>query len=71
MYAKGKGVPKDYASAVRWFRKSSKEGNASAQFELGRNYALGKGILEDIKIAIKWFRKSAEQGNANAKKYSK
>ena len=37
MYAKGQGVPQDYAEAVKWFRKAADQGDASAQYNLGRH----------------------------------
>ena len=38
-------------------------GDASAQFELGRDYEAGKGVPQDDAKAAQWFRKAAEQGN--------
>ena len=29
MYDNGRGVPKDYAEAVKWFRLAAKQGHAS------------------------------------------
>ena len=34
MYYYGKGVPKDYVAAVRWYRKSAEQGDADAQYSL-------------------------------------
>ncbi len=39
MYAKGLGVPQDYAEAVKWYRKAAEQGNAS-----GRNLTLGARV---------------------------
>ena len=45
VYVKGRGVPKDEAEAVKWFRKAADQGDAQAQFNLGVTYAKGRGVL--------------------------
>jgi hypothetical protein len=35
LYAQGKGVPQDYADAVKWLREAADQGNADAQYKLG------------------------------------
>ena len=45
---------------------SANQGNAEAQYDLGRMYALGGVIRQDYAEAFKWFKLSAEQGNAEA-----
>jgi FOG: TPR repeat, SEL1 subfamily len=40
MYHEGKGMPQDYAKAVRWFRDAANQGNAYAQHNLGVMYAI-------------------------------
>ncbi len=65
-YYLGEGVPKDYAEAVKWWRKAAEQGNAVAQNNLGSAYFSGKGVPRDAVEAVKWYRKSAEQGNAVA-----
>ena len=62
MYDKGKGVPKDYKEAVKWFRKSAEQDYALAQFNLGLMCRKGEGVPKDDKESVKWYRKSAEQG---------
>lgn len=66
MYARGEGVPKDDAEAVKWYRKAAEQGDAQAQSYLGAMYYTGKGVPKDYAEAIKWFRKAAEQGDAKA-----
>ena len=66
MYLIGKGVPQDYAEAVKWFRKAAEQGFADAQFILGVMYTNGEGVPKDDAEAVKWYRKAAEQGNADA-----
>ena len=66
MHATGRGVLKDYAEAVRWFRLAAEQGGAIAQYNLGRMYFMGRGILKDVDEAVRWFRLAAEQGHAEA-----
>ena len=65
-YREGKGVPRDYAQAVSWWRKSAGQGYASAQSALGFMYANGQGVSEDAAQAVVWYRKAADQGVARA-----
>ena len=51
---------------VERFRRLAKEGQADAQFHLGRIYYVGKVVPLDFEKVEKWFRKSAEQGHARA-----
>ena len=66
MYAKGEGVPENAAEAVKWWRKAAEQGQAKAQYGLGRMYATGRSVLKDDAEAAKWFRLAAEQGVASA-----
>ena len=38
------------------------QGNASAQYMLGKLYQRGEGVLKDDSTAVKWYRKAADQG---------
>src|SRR5258707_14697617 len=38
LYYHGRGVPQDYAEAVRWYRRAAEQGDATAQFNLGLMY---------------------------------
>jgi len=42
MYYHGKGVPQDYAEAVRWYRKAAEQGGPEGQRELASVYYYGK-----------------------------
>jgi hypothetical protein len=66
MYANGDGVPKDSAEAVRWFRKTTDQVYAEAQYALGVMYANGNGVVKDSMEAVRWYRKAADQGDARA-----
>ncbi|MBR6435151.1 MAG: SEL1-like repeat protein, partial [Thermoguttaceae bacterium] len=72
-YYEGDGVPKDYAEAVKWFRKAAELGNAKAQYSLAWCYTDGEGVPQDKTEAEKWFQKAvislheaAKEGNAEA-----
>ena len=65
-YYFGHGVQRDYAEALKWFRKAADQGDADAQNGLGLMYREGHGVQQDYAEALKWFRKAADQGNANA-----
>ena len=57
----------EYSSeAERKYRKSAEQGDADAQFNLGRCYYNGQGVDKDYTQAVYWYRKSAEQGQAGA-----
>ena len=66
MYYNGKGVRKDYAQAVQWYRKAAEQGFSKAQYNLGVMYEKGQGVRKDYVEAIRWYRKAAEQGIAEA-----
>jgi hypothetical protein len=54
MYSSGEGVPQDYAAAMTWYRKAADQGDAHAQFALGRMYGQGQGVPQDYVQAHKW-----------------
>ena len=61
-YGKGKGVKKDNAEAVKWFRKAAEQGNAEAQLVFGAFCAKGIVVVKNEVEAVKWYLKAAEQG---------
>ena len=65
----GRGITKDEAEAVKWFRKAAEQGVASAQFSLGIMYDNGQGIAQDDALAVKWYRQAAKQGIAGAQNH--
>jgi len=56
----------DYATALPIFRSYATDGDASAQFYLGRMYAAGFGVPQDDGEAVRRLRKAADQGLAEA-----
>jgi hypothetical protein len=66
MYANGRGVAKDEAEAVRWYRKGAEAGNIDAMLNLASMLAGGNGVAKDDAEALRWYRKGAAAGNSTA-----
>ena len=66
LYAEGRGVARDDATAFSWFQKAAEQGNAAAQYNVGASYASGTGVAQSAADAAKWFRRAADQGMAFA-----
>jgi uncharacterized protein len=62
----GQGVEKDYAEAVKWYRKAAEQNYAPAQSNLGVCYEKGLGVEKDYAEAVRWFRKATAQSYALA-----
>lgn len=56
----------DYAQARTLLQQAADQGDAKAQFNLGRMYGLGQGGPADDAKAAVWFRRAADHGNAGA-----
>jgi formylglycine-generating enzyme len=67
MYDNGVVVPENHAEAIKWYRKSARQGNATAQYNLGIIYRNGRDdVPQNYAEAAKWYRKAAEQGDVGA-----
>ena len=66
-YFRGKGVPRDFKKARKWFKAAANEGVALAQNYLGMIYKNGLGIKPNDTLARVWFYKSAVAGNIPAR----
>ena len=64
MYGTGRGVARDDAEAVRWYRRAAEQGHTLGQTNLGVRYRDGRGVSQDHGEAVRWFRRAAEQGHA-------
>src|SRR6267154_2035997 len=53
----------DYAKAFEEFLPLAKEGDATAQFNVGALYDAGHGVAQDYAEAARWYRKAADQGD--------
>jgi TPR repeat protein len=56
----------DMNEIVKRYAEMAENGDAEAQFNLGKCYAKGKGVAMDKEEAFKWVLKAAEQGLAEA-----
>ena len=68
MYDNGQGVPQDYKTAMKWYRLAAKQGNASAQTNLGVMYGLGQGVIQDWVYAHMWGNVASSNGSVNGGK---
>ena len=62
LYAEGKGVERNDATAFMWMQRAATQGNASAQYDVGASYIEGAGVKKDESEAAKWFKRAANQG---------
>lgn len=62
LYAEGKGVEQNDATAFLWFQRAANQGVAAAQYNVGASYATGAGIGKSDVDAARWFRRAADQG---------
>ncbi|HZU95439.1 MAG TPA: serine/threonine-protein kinase, partial [Planctomycetota bacterium] len=60
----GKGVGKDVAQAVEWYRKAALAGNTDAMLKLSERLAQGRGVAKDLASAASLLRAAGEKGNA-------
>ena len=52
---------KDYAEAVRWYRRAAEQGDADAQYNLGLKYLDGEGVPQDYARAYGWLNLAASR----------
>lgn len=64
MYADGRGVRRDNAEAVKWYRQAAEQGDASAQNNLGNMYADGRGVRKNRALAREWYGKACQNGTS-------
>lgn len=66
MRAKGQGLPRDPAQALKWFQAAADQGSADGQFQLGSAYLNGAVGVKDSAQGLKWLKLAAARGNTNA-----
>jgi uncharacterized protein len=52
---------------MEWYRKAADQGNAYAQYNIGRLYDNGWGVEKDYTKALAWYQKAADEGDEDAK----
>ncbi|MEP6828628.1 MAG: tetratricopeptide repeat protein [Aestuariivirga sp.] len=55
---------KDFAEALKWYRKAADQGYSDGMLNVGVVYSLGEGVPHDDAIAVEWYRRAAELGNS-------
>jgi TPR repeat protein len=55
LYYEGRGVSKDYAEALKWFRKSAEQGFGAGLYSMGVMYFYGLGVKQNYAEAYFWF----------------
>ena len=63
MYLRGDGVTQNDHLAFSWFLKAAEQGDAPAQYNLGRMYLLGKGDDKNILEARFWIKQALENND--------
>ena len=58
MYEEGRGVPQNFAQALRWYEKAAAAGSAPAMTKLGIFYEKGLLVEKDYDEAMRWFEKA-------------
>ena len=58
-YQQGWVVPKNYAEAVKWYRKAADQGEVLAQWSLGVMYQSGLGVPRDYVLSHMWYSLAA------------
>lgn len=66
MYAQGRGVERDLATAVSLWKLAAIKNNDTAMFNLGIAFRNGTGVIKDLAKSVDWFRLAAEQGNVDS-----
>jgi hypothetical protein len=66
MYGVGRGVTKDYAAALHWYRAAAEKGDARAEYGVGYMYDTGTGVQQDFSEALSWYQKAANQNDRKA-----
>jgi len=63
LYDDGKGVARDDAEAVKWYRRATEHGYDLAQYTLGMSYYIGEGVPQDYIQAYAWFNLARLEAN--------
>jgi len=57
---------KDYKKAAEWYENAARQGDAEAQYSLGKLYETGNGVTTNIVKARSLFKDAASQGHEGA-----
>lgn len=66
MYANGRGVERDYETAMRYYQAAARMGSAHGIEGIGVLYANGQGVARDMKEALAHWMVAASAGDSDA-----
>jgi TPR repeat protein len=67
LYEMGRGVQRDYAESLRWYKMAAELGDWSAMVSIGKLYERGLGVAKSTTDAREWYQKAADAENAEKK----
>ncbi|MEO6594761.1 MAG: tetratricopeptide repeat protein [Planctomycetota bacterium] len=62
----GKGLPRDWAAALMWYRRAARQGQRNARFNLGLMHKYGDGVAKSWPKALAYFRRAAASGHVGS-----
>lgn len=62
----GRGVPRDLAAAVAWYRAGAERGHPPSLYRLGNMLERGQGVERDVREAVRLYQRAANAGNRKA-----
>lgn len=65
-YFLGRGAPKDWKLAAKWYEAAAEGGDVGAQYIIGSFYEHGDGVAQDLRRALRWYVLAAQQGDVGA-----
>ncbi|MDX8389158.1 MAG: tetratricopeptide repeat protein [Mariprofundaceae bacterium] len=68
LYARGAGVPQDFAKAHQLFEKSAMQGYPKSFYQLGEMFVYGDGVEVNYAEALAWFWIGTSMGDPYAKR---
>ena len=67
VYGVGKQYLKtDIQKAISMFKLAAEQGNAYAEYQLGKIYCFGQGVPQNLEVGMEWLKASASHGNEYA-----
>jgi TPR repeat protein len=57
------GIPEDYATAIKLYRKAAEQADAVGALKLAAMYKDGRGVPKDYAEAVAWYSKANDQGD--------
>ncbi|MGI6130198.1 MAG: MobP3 family relaxase, partial [bacterium] len=67
VYGVGKQYLKtDIQKAISMFELAAEQGNAYAEYQLGKIYCFGHGVPQNLEVGMEWLKASANHGNEYA-----